>query len=82
VVLVVTVRLPLPPPVAAQLTENAVLVVVPAVTETVRGLEPLTVQFVATPLNATEWLPAESPVNVTLPLIPMARPEPPSTLTL
>jgi hypothetical protein len=68
--------------VETQLTENVVLVVLPAVTDTVRGFEPLTVQFVATPLKATEWLPGVRPVNVTLPLMPMARPAPPSTLTL
>jgi hypothetical protein len=53
--------------VAAQLTENVVDVEPPEGTVTVRGLAPLTVQFDATPVSATEWSPA-GPVNVTLPL--------------
>jgi hypothetical protein len=69
VVLVVTVRLPV---VAVQLTEKVLVVVLPAVMLTVRGFEPLTVQFCATPASCTVWLPAASPVNVTLLLMPMA----------
>ena len=52
--LVVTVRLPLPPPLAAQLTENVVDAVPPDGTVTVCGFAPLTVQFDATPESATE----------------------------
>ena len=50
---------------AVQLTENAVDAVAPAVTDTVRGLAPPTVQFDATPESSTELLPAGSPENVT-----------------
>ena len=49
------------------------LAVLPAVTDTVRDVPPLTVQFPATPLSTTEWLPGVSPVKVTLALIPIAR---------
>ena len=76
---VVTLRLPA---VGAQLMEKSVRVVLPAVTETVRVLPPLTVQLDATPLNATEWLPAESPLKVTLPFAPMDLLELPSTETV
>ena len=64
-----TVRLPV---VAAQLTEKVVVVVLPAVMLTVRGFEPLTVQFCATPLSCTEWLPGDSPLIVRVLLMPMA----------
>ncbi|PYP07665.1 MAG: hypothetical protein DMD27_00955 [Gemmatimonadetes bacterium] len=64
-----TVRLPV---VAAQLTVNVVVVVLPAVMLTVRGFEPLTVQFCATPLSCTEWSPGDSPLIVTVLLMPMA----------
>src|SRR5439155_18664845 len=53
-VAVVTLRLPVVGPVGAQLIENVVLAVPPAGTDTVRGVAPLTVQFLATPLSAIE----------------------------
>src|SRR5205823_13079764 len=63
-VLVLTVRLPVCGGGAAQLTQNSVEVVPPACTLTVRDVPPLTVQFAATPDNATVWFPAERSVNV------------------
>ena len=56
---------------AVQLTVKVVVAVVPAVMLTVRGFE-LTVQFCASPLSCTEWLPGDSPLKVTLVLMPMA----------
>ena len=47
-VLVVTVRLPLPEPTGAQLTENVRDVIPPAVTVPLCGFAPLNVQFVKT----------------------------------
>ena len=78
-VLVVTVRLPGG---VVQLTENVVVAVPPDGTVTVRGLEPLTVQFDATFVSATLWLPAERLVNVTLLLTPIAWLWLPSTVTV
>ena len=63
-----TVRLPV---VAAQLTVKVVVVVLPTVMLSVRGFE-LTVQFCASPLSCTEWSPGDSPLKVTLLLMPMA----------
>src|SRR5256885_16244642 len=60
-----------------QLTEKDALPVPPAGTFTVRDVPPLTVQFLARPVNATVWLPAGSPLNVTVPLMPVDRPAPP-----
>jgi len=54
VVLVVTVSVPLPPPVAAQLTAKVAVAVPPEGTVTVCGLAPLTEQFAASPDSATE----------------------------
>src|SRR5438067_2162399 len=68
VVELLTVRLPV---VAAQITVNVVVVVLPAVMLTVRGFE-VTVQFCATPLSCTEWSPGDSPLIVTVLLMPMA----------
>ena len=77
--LVVTVR---SPGGVVQVTANETVAVPPEGTVTVRGLEPPTVQFEATSVRATLWLPAARLVNVTLPLIPIARPAPPSTATV
>ena len=76
---VVTVRLPVG---AVQLTENDVDAVPPAGTLTVRDVPPLTEQLLATPDSTTVWLAAASPLNVTLPLVPMAWLAPPSTVTV
>ena len=54
-----------------QVTEYATVAVPPEGTVTVCELPPLTAQFAATPESATVWLPAESPLNVTRPLIPI-----------
>ena len=78
-VLVETVRLPLS---ATQLTENDVEAVPPAGTLTLREVPPLTEQFDATPDSCTEWLPADNPLNVTLPLVPIDLLAPPSTVTV
>ena len=51
--LVVTVRLPVPPPVAAHVTLKVVDTVPPDGTVTVRGFAPLTLQLAATPDSAT-----------------------------
>ena len=77
-VAVVTVRLPVS---AAQVTENVTLAVWPLFTVVVCELPPLTVQFPATPLSVTVWLPVATPLNVKLVLIPIACPVPPSTAT-
>ena len=74
-----TVRLPLS---AAQPTENDVEAVPPAGTSTLRDVPPLTEQFDATPERATVWFPAESPLNVTLPLVPIDLLVLPSTVTV
>ncbi len=74
-----TVRVPL---VAAQLTEKLVVAVPPDGTLTVRDVPPLTVQFPATPDSTTVWLPAESPLNVTLPFAGIARFVFPSSVTV
>ena len=79
--LVDTVRLPVVGGGAAQLMEKEVDAVPPAGTLTVRGLLPLTEQFDATPESATEWLPAERPLNVTLPFAPIDLLVFPSTVT-
>src|SRR5882762_204692 len=68
VVLVVTVRLPLPEPIGAQLSENVTDVMPPAVTVPLCGFAPL-VQFCAAPERVTECVPVASPVNVTLPFV-------------
>ncbi|PYO81044.1 MAG: hypothetical protein DMD68_13885 [Gemmatimonadetes bacterium] len=65
-----------------QVTVYETVAVPPEGTVTVRGLEPLTVQFEATSVSATLWLPAARLVNVTLLLIPIAWPAPPSTATV
>src|SRR5438067_2389557 len=78
-VLVVTVRLPVG---AVQLTENDVDAVPPAGTLTVRDGPPLTEQLLATPDSTTVWLAAESPVNVTLPFVPIDLLAFPSTVTV
>jgi hypothetical protein len=65
-----------------QLTENVVVAVPPEGTVTVCGFEPLTVQFEATFVSVTLWLPADRVVNVTLALVPIAWPAPPSTATV
>src|SRR5438105_14802737 len=70
VVLVDTVRLPVVGGGAAQLMENDVEAVPPAGTLTVREVPPLTEQLHATPDSATEWLPAESALKMTLALAP------------
>ena len=75
----VTVRLPVG---AVQLTENDVDAVPPAGTLTVRDGPPLTEQLLATPDSTTVWLAAESPVNVTLPFVPIDLLAFPSTVTV
>src|SRR5438105_9624590 len=82
VVLVDTVRLPVVGGGAAQLMENDVEAVPPAGTLTVRDVPPLTEQLLATPDRTTEWLPEESPLKVTLPLMPIAWLAPPSTVAV
>ena len=77
--LVVTVR---SPGGVAQVTEYATVAVPPEGTLTVWVLPPLTLQFPATPLSTTLWLPAASPVNLTLLLMPIGWPVPPSTATV
>ena len=67
----VTVRLPVCGGGAVQLTENDVDAVPPAGTLTVRDVPPLTEQLLATPDSTTVWLAAASPLNVTLPLVPV-----------
>ena len=54
VVLVMTVRLPLPAPVGTQLAEKVVDAVPPADTVTCCGFDPFTVQFPAAPERAME----------------------------
>ena len=49
------------------------LPVLPAVTDTVREVPPLTLQLAAMPLSTTVWLPGASPLNVVVPLSPIAR---------
>src|SRR5437588_267593 len=61
-VLVVTLRAPV---VAAQVTENAVGTVWPAMTDTVCVSPPFTVQLAATPDRTTGSLPADRLMNVT-----------------
>ena len=78
---VVTASSPVVGGIALQLTVNVVEAVPPAVTETVRGLAPLTVQFDATAERVTEWPPAVSPVMVALLLIPIPWP-PASTVSV
>ena len=51
-VLVVTVRLPVVG-ITAQLTAKLVVPTTPAISETIRGLSPLTVQFEASPERLT-----------------------------
>src|SRR5437868_6154672 len=82
VVLADTVRLPVGGGAAAQLTENDVEAVPPAGTLTVRDVPPLTEQLLATPDRTTEWLPEESPLKVTLPLMPTLWLAPPSTVAV
>jgi len=65
-----------------QLTENDVDAVPPAGTLTVRDMPPVTEQLLATPDSTTVWLAAESPLNVTLPFVPIAWLAPPSTVTV
>ena len=81
-VLVSIVRLPLPLPVGAQLSEKGAPVVAPAVTVTVWGFALVTLQFPAIPERATVWLPAATPVNVTVPLLAIGWLAPPSTVTV
>src|SRR5437762_12049080 len=78
VVLADTVRLPV---VAEHVTVNAAVAVPPEGTETVCDVPPDTVQFAATPESTAVWLPVVKPVNVRLPLIPIAWGAPPSTET-
>ena len=59
------------PVAGVQLTLNVVVTVLPEGTVTLRGLAPPTVQFPATFVRATLWLPAERLVNVTLLLVPI-----------
>jgi len=66
----------------AQLAEKDTVTVPPEGTVTVRDVPPLTLQFPATPESTTLWLPAESPLNVILLLIPIAWLEPPSIVTV
>ncbi len=82
VVLVDTVRSPVGGGVATQLTANDVEAVPPAGTPIVRDVPPLTVQFPATPDSTTVWLPAPSPVNVTLPFVGIARVVLPSSVSV
>jgi hypothetical protein len=56
--------------VAVQLIVKFAGAVVPAVTETVWGLAPDTLQFDGIGLSPTEWLPTLRPSNVTEPLAP------------
>jgi hypothetical protein len=65
-----------------QVTENVVDAVPPDGTVTVWEVPPLTVQFAGTPESTTPWLPAARLVNVTLPLIPIAWLDVPSTVTV
>jgi len=65
---VVTIKSPV---VAVQVMVKLVVAVPPEGTVTVCELPPPTEQFGATPDSATVWLPAETPLNVTFPLIPI-----------
>jgi hypothetical protein len=81
-VLVETVREPVVGGGAWQVTANDAELEPPAGTSALCELPPLTEQFDATPLSATVWLPAERLEKVTLPLSPIDRELPPSTLTV
>src|SRR5205823_13176926 len=80
VVLVATVRFPVVDGVV-QLTEYATVAVPPEGTVAVRELPPLTVQFPATFVSATLWLPAARLLNVTLLFVPIVWLWLPSTVT-
>lgn len=75
-----TVRLPVVGGGAAHVTANEADVDPPAGTVTLCDVPPPTVQFDATPLMATVWLPAVRSFRVRLPLIAIACPAPPSRL--
>src|SRR4029077_2015185 len=70
------------PVVAVQVIVNVAGVVWFAVTETVCGLGPLTVQLDGIGLSPTEWLPTLRLLNVTLLLAPTCWLEPASTVTV
>src|SRR6476646_9084673 len=59
------------PVAGVQVTLNAPCVVSPAVTLTLRGLLPATVQLAATPLSSTGWLPGASPSTLAVPFAPI-----------
>jgi hypothetical protein len=67
---------------AVQLTEKAAVAVPPAGTLTVWEVPPLTVQLLGTPVRVTVWLAALRPGTVTLALLPIAWPAPPSTVNV
>ena len=64
---------------AAQLTAKAAVAVPPGGTVTLSDAPPLTVQLAATPVSATVWLPAATPVSGMVALIPIGWGVPPST---
>src|SRR5437762_3127450 len=72
------------PVVAAQVIVNVTGVVWFAVTEAGCVFPPLTVQLGGTPPSVTEWFPALSPTNVTVPEapIPLVVPPVPFTVTV
>src|SRR3981081_3670464 len=76
---VFTARLPV---VDVQFTVKAAVAVPPDGTLTVCGFAPVTVQFVARPESATLWLPALTPLTVTVPFTEIGWPAPPSPVTL
>ncbi len=80
--LVVTVRVPLPEPVGAQLPAKVIAAVWPGDTFTCCEFEPVNTQFPATPERTTVWLAAYSCVNMTLPFAAIVWLAPPSTLTV
>ena len=67
---------------ASQLTSNPVDADPPFGTFTSRGFCPSTLQLPATPVSSTEWVPAASPLNVTVPSDARAFDCVPSTVTV
>jgi hypothetical protein len=61
---------------------KVVVAVPPDGTVTICELPPSTAQFAATSVSATVWLPAGTPVNVTVPSVPIAWLVPSSTVTV
>src|SRR5438874_13757514 len=77
----VTVVTAMVPVVGVHAIVNVAATVSPAVTPTVCGLDPLTVQLVGTSPSVTVWFPALSPTNVTVPEAPIALEVPPAPFT-